>query len=151
MKQFLNVFNEMMGEKMRSNHVSDETIHKLVLEFHNMADREQDACLQFLYETLQNYDLIVYFMSLLLEYVQDRKILHYLQEPLKNQKYSLWDRLNDLKYLHVRLFHYPHLNDEAKDYQNFQSVYKRILDDIRLEMENHYPWIPYEERKKRLC
>ena len=99
MKLFLTVFQEMINEKVSDNKISEETLRRMAAEYKRLSSSEQAKSIQILQDVLQDYDLIVYYMSLLLKMTQDSKILFCLEKVLISDQYPLWDRMNDMSHV----------------------------------------------------
>ncbi len=148
MKLFLTVFQEMINEKVSDNKISEETLRRMAAEYKRLSSSEQEKSIQILKDTLQDYGLIVYYMSALLKMTQDSKILFCLEKVLISDQYPLWDRMNDMSHMYAHLFLYPNLCEEKEEYRCIRNVYEHIVDEIQIKMKSVFSYIPYAERKK---
>lgn len=148
MKLFLTVFQEMINEKVSDNKISEETLRRMAAEYKRLSSSEQAKSIQILQDVLQDYDLIVYYMSLLLKMTQDSKILFCLEKVLISDQYPLWDRMNDMSHMYAHLFLYPNLCEEKEEYRCIRNVYEHIVDEIQIKMKSVFSYIPYAVRKK---
>lgn len=148
MKKFLITFQEMIEEKAKSNKISTEIKERTAAAYLRLSDCEQEKCLEILLDVLQEYHLIVYFMSILLDSSKDRKVLHFLQQILQTKKYPLWARLNDMSNLQADLFIHPELYEEENEYKNLQMMYQSILDELKCACNKTLPYIPFDKRNK---
>lgn len=150
MKKFLTVFQEMIDEKVSVNKISEETIGHMATEYKRLSDSEQEKSIRILHDVLYDYDLIVYYMSLLLKCTKDCRILFLLEKMLISDQYPLWDRMNDMSNMYAHLFLYPNLCEETEEYRCVRNIYEHIVNEIQINMKYTFPRIPYAERKKSI-
>lgn len=136
---------------MLNSENEEEKIQEELKEcYWGMDEAQQLSCLKGILHYVENsMELYLFFLSYLLEVLNDKKILELIEEILlSEQELSLIDNINIAFQLRRYMFTHKVERTEEENYKMMCSIYSKQVKAVREQLKPDATYIPYNKRNK---